>query len=108
MFGGDLAGHMVLEFHRFLFCGDADHFAAGAAIDRELFAKRILGRHQQTRFFFNRSADMVGQSAVCIGNIRSALDHQDFGFFIQPAQPRGARRSAGHSTYDDDFHFSSS
>ncbi len=74
-------------------------------IDRELLAKRLFRRHQEARLFFNHAADMVRQSAVRVRNIRPAFDHEDFGFFVQPAQARRTRCAAGHSANDDDFHF---
>src|SRR5512141_2245039 len=56
---------------------------------------------------FNRASDMVWQSAVRVRNIRTALNHEDFGFFVHPAQACRTRRAAGHSANDDDFHNSS-
>ena len=67
---------------------DADHLAIRPAIHREDRFKHLFGRHQETRLFFDRTTDMVRQSAVCIRNIRSALDHENFSLFIQPAQTR--------------------
>ena len=102
--GGDLAGRVVLEFHGFLFGRDADHLALRPAIDGELRAERLFRRHQEARLFFDRASDMVRQSAVRVRNVRPALDHEDLGFFVHPAQARRTRRAAGHSANDDNLH----
>ena len=92
-----LTGNVVLQVDGFLFGRDANHLATCPHIDRELIAERLFRRHQEARLFFNRPSDVVGQSAVRVGHIRSAFHHEDFGFFIQPAQSRRTRRAASHS-----------
>ena len=49
--------------------------------------------------------DYMGrQPAVGVRNVRSALDHDDFGVFVQPAQTSRARCTSCHSANDDDLH----
>jgi len=54
----------------------------------------------------NHVADVVGQPAVCVRDIRSAFHHEDLRIFIQPAQAGRARRATGHSADDDGLHHS--
>ncbi len=105
LLGGHFTGHVILQVHRLLFRRDSNHLTARSHIDGKLVTKRLFRRHQETRFFFNRAPDMVGQPTVRVRNIRAAFDHEDFDLFVQPAQPRGTRCSARHSSNDDDFHF---
>jgi len=44
---------------------------------------------------FNRAPDVVRQPAVRVRHVRAALDHDDFGLFVQPTQARRARCAAG-------------
>ena len=49
-------------------------------------------------------ADVVGQPAVRVRDVRPALHHEDLGLLVQPAQPRRTGRPARHSAHDDDLH----
>src|SRR5947209_20062381 len=50
------------------------------------------------------AADVIGQSAVREGNVRSPLHHHDLGVLVEPAETGGARSSAGDTTHDYDLH----
>ena len=102
--GRDLAGLHVAQLHGLLLWIDGNRLAVRARINREHGAKHLLGPHQEARFLFNHAADVVGQTAVRVRDIRPAFHHEDFGLFVQPAQARRTRRAARHSTNDDDFH----
>ena len=49
-------------------------------------------------------ADVVGQPAVRVRDVRAALHHEDLGLLVQPAQARRTGRPARHSADDDDLH----
>ena len=102
--GRDFAGLHVAQVHGLLLGINRDGLAVRARINREHGAKHLFRPHQEARFLFNHAADVVGQSAVRVRDIRSAFHHDDFGFFVQPAQARRTRRAARHSTNDNDFH----
>ena len=48
----------------------------------------------------DHAADVVGQAAVGERDVAAALEDEDFGVFVHAAQPRGARRAAGHAADD--------
>ena len=91
----------------FCFRRDGDCLAVRPGVDREVLAKELLARDQEARFLRDHAADVIGKSAVRVGDVWPALDHDDLGFFVQPAQTRCTRGSACYSTNDDDFHNSS-
>ena len=95
---------VVLQLHGLLLGRDADHLAPRPHVHVEEAFEHLFGRHQEARLLGDHAPDMVRQPAVRVRNIRPAFHHEDFGFFVQPAQARRARRAARHSTNNDDFH----
>ena len=83
---------------------DLHGLAVSPDVDREIVAEELLAGDEQVRLPLDHSADVVGQPAVREGNVGSALDHQDVGGLVQPAQPGSAGGAACHSTDDDDLH----
>ena len=75
-------------------------------VDVEHGPEHLLRRHQEARLLRDHAADVVGQPAVRVRDVRPALHHEDLGLLVQPAQARRARRPARHSANDDDFHAS--
>ena len=99
-----LAGAHVAQPDLFLLGQNFGRLAARAHIDGEAVAEHLRGCDQEARLLLDDAADMVGQPAIRVGNVRPALHHQDFGALVEPAKARGTGCAAGHSTYDDDFH----
>ena len=52
----------------------------------------------------NGAADIVGQTAIRIGNIARAFEHDDLRVFVQPSETCCCRRATRYSTNDDHFH----
>ena len=102
--GAHLAGGDITQLDSLALRRDADGLAAGSHVDGELRAERVLVRHHEAGFLFDHAADVVGQPAVGVRNIGPALDHEDLGVLVQPAQARRTGCAAGHTTDDDDFH----
>ena len=102
--GGHLAGRHVPEIDGLVLPRNGNRLAAGPGIDREEVPEPRHRRHEQARLFRNHAPDVVGQPAVRVRHVRPAFDHDDLGLLVHPAQPRRARRAAGHSAHDDDFH----
>ena len=81
---------------------------SSARRSRKCRAEELLARDEQARFLLDHARDVIRQTAVRVRHVRAALHHDDLGFFVQPAQPRRARRAARHSANDDDLHVLSS
>ena len=103
--GRYLAGCDIAEVDGLLVRRDADGLATRSSVNGELRAERVCIRDQKTRFLFDDAADMVGQTAVGVRDIRSAFHHEDLRVFVQPAETRRTRRATRYSTDDDDLHF---
>ena len=98
-------------------CADSDGFLCG--IDRSYFlpyphinAKAIPKalRSLQRQFFLllDHTAHIIRQTAVGIGHIAAALDHDDLRVFIQTADAGSSRSTARHAAYNYDLHFTPS
>ena len=98
-------------------CADSDCFLCG--IDRSYFlpyphinAKAVPEalRSLQCQFFLllDHTAHIIRQTAVGIGHIAAALDHDDLGVFIQTADAGSGRSTARHTAYDHNFHLAPS
>ena len=98
-------------------CADSDGFLCG--IDRSYFlpyphinAKAVPEalRSLQCQFFLllDHTAHIIRQTAVGIGHIAAALDHDDLRVFIQTADAGSSRSTARHAAYNYDLHFTPS
>jgi len=98
-------------------CADSDGFLCG--IDRSYFlpypyinAKAVpeAFRSLQCQFFLllDHTAHIIRQTAVGIGHIAAALDHDDLRVFIQTADAGSGRSTARHAAYNYDLHFTPS
>ena len=98
-------------------CADRDGFLCG--IDRSYFlpyphinAKAVPEalRSLQCQFFLllDHTAHIIRQTAVGIGHIAAALDHDDLRVFIQMADASSGRSTACHTAYDHNFYLAPS
>ncbi len=103
--GGHLAGRRHCADRTVFFSGEIAIASQRVRTSMANCSRNVCSRrHQQARLAGDHAADMVGQPAVRVRNVRSAFHHEDFRIFIQPAQARRTRRAAGHAANDDDLH----
>ena len=96
----------VAQGYRLPFRVDGDGFRICSHLDGELVTEQLRIGNEQARFVFNDTPDMVRQAAIRVRHIRSALDHDDFGVLVDPAQPGGARGPTCDATNNHYFHSS--
>ena len=77
---------------------DGNHFVPGADIDVEPFGEDFRRDDQQAFPFGNDAAGVIGQPAVGIRDIGTALKEDDFGGFVEPAQSCGRAGSGGDAS----------
>jgi len=74
-----------------------------AHVDAEALAEQLGARLEELRFFADDVADVIGQAAVGEGDKGPALEHDDLGLLIQPAQTRGTGGASSDAANYDDF-----
>ncbi len=87
-FCGDMPGLPIAQIDGLVLRIDRDHLAVRSAIDPEHGTEHLFRGDQQTRLLLDHVPDVIWQPAVRVGDIRPALDHQDFRLLVQTAQTR--------------------
>ena len=83
---------------------DGGDFRAGADIDIESAAEGLGGLHEEAVAISDGATDVVGESAIGIGDMLSLLEEYDLIEFGDAAYSGGGSGSSGHSAYDDVSH----
>ena len=102
--GRHFAGQRVAQIDGLGLGVDRHGLAVRARVDVELLMESALAGDQQARLVLDDAADVIGQAAVGVGHVGAALDHEDLGGLVQPAQSCRAGRASGDASDDDDFH----
>ena len=97
-------GLPVEDLDRLFRAVDGGHLVVHAHIHVEALAEILRCHHQQPAALGDDLAKVVRQPAVRVRNVRPLLQQHDFGFLVQPPQPRRRTRSARHAADDDGFH----
>ena len=84
---------------------DGDGLAVDANIHMEARVEALRRLQEQLVLVGNDAADIIGQTAVCKRNLRTALQENDLCRFVEPPQPCRSRRAAGNAADDDTLHF---
>jgi hypothetical protein len=84
--GRHLAGQDVTQIDGHLLRRDGDRLATRSRVYSELVAEGVDVRHQQARLLLDDAPDVVWQPAVRVRDIRSPLDHENLGLFVQSTQ----------------------
>ena len=90
-------------------CGiDRSYFLPYPYINAKAVPEALRSLQRQFFLFFDHAAYIIRQTAVGIGHIAAALDHDDLRVFIQTADACGGRSTARHTAYDYNFHLAPS
>ena len=81
-----------------------DNFVEGFHFHPETAEKTFGSLESQFGRIGNNVADIIGKSAVCIGNISASLEDLYLRFFIKAANSCGGGGSAGNSSDNYNFH----
>lgn len=73
-------------------------------IESIALAQPLGGRDEQLGAVDDLATDVVRHAAIGERRITAAFEHHDLRRLIQPSSPRGRRRSARHSTDNDQLH----
>lgn len=87
-----------------LFTVDAHHLLLGADVDAEASGEPLDALHEEFVAVGNRSADVVGQSAVGIGDILPPLEKHDVRMLVHSAQTGRNGGSARHAPDNQIIH----
>ena len=79
-------------------------FAFDTHVDPEPCAERGWGLNEEFLAFGDRAADVVGQSAVGVGDVTALFEQDDFGGLVRPANPCRRSSAACNASDDDVFH----
>ncbi len=101
--GDDLAGRDVPQVHGLRLRRDRDRLTVRADVDRELLAEQPFVRDQQARLLRYHAPDVVGEPAVGIRHVGTALYHENLGVLVQPPEPSCTGGATGHPADDDDL-----
>ena len=71
------------------------------AVAREKGLRRL---ERERVLFPDRAAHIIGQSAVGVGDVPRAFEHDDLGALVQPADARRGSRAARNAADNDNFH----
>ncbi len=88
---------------KFLFRNDFHRFRKGAYVHAEALGKAGNALDEQFLPLGDGFTDIIGQSAVGVGNIRPFFYQNDLGLLVHPTQPRRHACSARHTANDNDF-----
>ena len=83
---------------------DGGDLMADLHMDPEPPEKAFRCLQRQILRIFDHTADVIGQTAVGIGNISGTFKHNDLGFFVQSSDSGSSGGAACHTAYDDNFH----
>ena len=90
-------------------CGiDRSYFLPYPHINAKAVPEALRSLQRQFFLLLDHTAHIIRQTAVGIGHIAAALDHDDLRVFIQTADAGGGRRTARHTAYDHNLHFAPS
>ena len=87
---------------------DRSYFLPYPHINAKAVPEALRSLQRQFFLLLDHTTHIIRQSAVGIGHIAAALDHDDLRVFIQTAEAGGGRRAAGHAAYDHNFHLAPS
>ena len=83
---------------------DRQHLVPGAHVEGEGLPQALRGLQQQRLAILDVAADVVRQAAVGERDVVVALEDDDVGALIEPAQARGSRHPAGDAADDHNLH----
>ena len=90
-------------------CGiDLSYFLPYPHINAKAVPEALRSLQCQFFLLLDHTAHIIRQTAVGIGHIAAALDHDDLGVFIQTADAGSGRSTARHTAYDHNFHLAPS
>ena len=90
-------------------CGiDRSYFLPYSHINAKAIPKALRSLQRQFFLLLDHTAHIIRQTAIGIGHIAAALDHDDLRVFIQTADAGGGRSTARHTAYDYNFHLAPS
>ena len=97
----------VRAFYCHLFCSGVNgcHFASGAYVDVESFAKGLGCLHKKLVTLFYHASDVIGKSTVGIRDMFSFFKQNNLCIFCQPPDSGSGSSTAGNSTYYHVFLF---
>ena len=98
-----LAGDVIFDADRFAAAVDRDGFVTGAHVDIKALAHDFGLCHQKCVAGLNDITDVIGKAAIGVGDVLAALQHDDLGFFVKPAQPGSAAGAGGYASDDQYF-----
>ena len=102
--GVGLTGGEVFDLNALGSGVHTEHLIVHPHIDIEPGVKALGGLQLQLGLVGDHTADVVGQTAVCKGDVRPLFKHDDLGVLVVAAQTRGGAGAAGHAAYDQYFH----
>ena len=86
-------------------CGiDRSYFLPYPYINAKAVPEVLRSLQRQFFLLLDHTAHIIRQTAVGIGHIAAALDHDDLRVFIQTADAGSGRSTTRHTAYDHNFH----
>jgi len=82
---------------------DVDDFGFNARIHIEAGAEQLRGLQKQLLSFGDDAADIIGKSAVGIGDVFASFQEEDLGKLIHPANSRSGSGPTGDASDNDVF-----
>ena len=90
-------------------CGiDRSYFLPYSHINAKAIPKALRSLQRQFFLLLDHTAHIIRQTAIGIGHIAAALDHDDLRVFIQMADASSGRSTACHTAYDHNFYLAPS
>ena len=81
-----------------------ENFVPDTDVDVEPGPKTLRGLEGQRPLVLDGPPDVVGQTAVGVGDISGPLQNDDLGLLVQAAQAGSGSGPSGHASDDNDFH----
>ena len=104
----DLVCLQIFDRDRFFVRVDGHNLMVHPHIHLEAGQKTLWGLEGQGLWIGDHIADIVGQSAVGIGDIPRPLKNNNLSLFVQSTNPSRCRGTPRHATYNYHFHFNTS
>ncbi len=103
-----LAGLQILDGDSFALRVESRDLVADPHLHPEAGEEALRRLKGQGLRVGDRTANVIGQAAVGIGNVPGPLKHDDLRLFVQTAEPGRRRGASRHTAYNDNLHVRSS